>query len=122
MPGKDLIAPSTSGRHHDEARAKATRCLVDRDLCLPVQEISCYPSLRNILLDTLRNSSICCALRNRAHIMDNTNAQRQARWRQRQKTRSESGEKELAQAQSRIAELESALKQAQRAAPSDVFA
>ena len=29
-----LIAPCTSGRHHDEARAKATRCLVDRDLCL----------------------------------------------------------------------------------------
>jgi transcription elongation GreA/GreB family factor len=45
--------------------------------------------------------------------MNNTNAERQARWRQRQKARAE----EQAQAQARIAELEAALKQA-RAIPS----
>jgi hypothetical protein len=50
--------------------------------------------------------------------MDNSNAQRQARWRQRQKARSAAGSEELAKARARIAVLESVLKQAQRAAPS----
>ena len=47
--------------------------------------------------------------------MGNTNAERQARWRQRQKARID---EKLAQARDRIAELETALKQAQVAPPS----
>ena len=51
--------------------------------------------------------------------MDHTNAQRQSRWRQRQKARSEAGAEELAQAQTRIAALERALKQGTSPASED---
>ena len=49
--------------------------------------------------------------------MDNTNAERQARWRKRRKTQAEAMANELAQAKARIAKLERTLKKAQSAQP-----